>query len=376
MKRTFMALGFAALAIVGCSEAEQEEDVAEAQSAAARSADTHKAKVGKQIFNDTGLSSPAGQSCASCHDKSRAFTDPSQSPTSQGAVSGRFGNRNTPTATYSVYTPAFHYDANVSAYVGGQFWDGRASSLEEQANGPLLNPLEMNNPDKASVVNKVKASNYAGQFKAAFGQTSLDNVDTAYDHIVEAIAAYERTGEFAPFSSKYDAYLAGKATLTPDEADGLALFENPSKGNCASCHPSQPAADGTPPLFTDFTYDNLGIPKNLQNPFYNQPQFNPDGSAFVDRGLGATLSDPSLDGAFKVPTLRNLSKTGPYTHAGYFTTLKSLVHFYNTRDTEAWPAPEVASTMNTTELGDLGLTSAEEDKIVAFLGTLTDGNRP
>ncbi len=335
------------------------------------------AGVGQQLFFDTNLSSPPGQSCATCHTKTQAFADPDQGvPTSEGVIPGRFGNRNTPTAKYARYSPPFHYDTVDELYVGGQFWDGRASTLEEQAKGPFLNPIEMNNPDKATVVNKVKNSSYGQLFKLAFGLNVFNDVNAAYDHIADAIAAYERMNIFAPFSSKYDAYLAGQATLTPAEARGLALFEDPAKGNCSACHPSQAAEDGTPPLFTDFTYDNIGIPKNPNNPFYNEPLFNPLGSDLIDRGLGATVNDPSLDGAFKVSTLRNLGKTGPYSHAGYFATLKDIVHFYNTRDVEAWPAPEVPDTMNTEELGDLGLTSDEEDDIVAFLGTLDDGYTP
>jgi cytochrome c peroxidase len=341
------------------------------------SAQTAKLAAGQLLFNDTNLSSPAGQSCASCHTSFRAFTDPDNNvPTSEGVIAGRFGNRNTPTAMYAQYSPDFHYDADAETWVGGQFWDGRASTLEDQAKGPFLNPIEMNNPDKATVVNKVRASSYAYIFRMAFGQTSLDDVDTAYDHIAEAIAAYERTKTFAPFTSKYDAYLAGTATLTAQEARGLAIFEDPNKGNCAACHPSRPAADGTPPLFTDFTYDNLGLPKNPKNPFYNEPQFNPAGSAYLDRGLGATVGDPSLDGAFKVPTLRNLSVSWPYMHNGYFYTLNQVVHFYNTRDTASWPAPEFPATMNTEELGHLGLTIDEENDLTVFLYTLNDGWKP
>jgi cytochrome c peroxidase len=334
----------------------------------------NRAYVGQKLFFDTNLSTPAGQSCATCHDPYHAFTDPDLNvPTSEGVIPGRFGNRNTPTAAYAKYSPDFHFDSDEGTWVGGQFWDGRASTLEEQAKGPFLNPIEMNNPDRAAVVNKVKASAYAVHFRAIFGATSLDDVESAYDHIAEAIAAFERTAAFAPFSSKYDAYLAGTATLAPAEARGLALFEDPSKGNCAACHLSRPAADGTPPLFTDFTYDNIGLPRNLKNPFYKELAFNPAGSAFRDRGLGATVDDPSLDGAFKVPTLRNLSHTAPYMHNGIFMNVSQVVHFYNTRDTATWPAPEFPATMNTEELGALGLTQTEENDLATFLLTLNDG---
>jgi cytochrome c peroxidase len=336
-----------------------------------------RAVVGEKLFFDTSLSSPAGQSCASCHREDRAFTaEASQGPTSEGAIQGRFGARNAPTAMYAAASPAFHSEFRTEGktFLGGQFWDGRASSLEAQAKGPLLNPIEMNNPDAAAVIAKVKAAAYRPLFEAAFGADALDDVDAAFDHVAEAIAAFERTPRFLPFSSKYDAYLAGTATLSPAEARGLAIFEDGNKGRCATCHPSQPN-EGSPPLFTDFKFENLGIPRNPDNPFYKQPaSINPDGASYVDRGLGGVLGDSRFDGLFKAPTLRNITRTAPYTHAGYFKDLESIVHFYNTRDTDpTWPAPEVPDTMNDKELGNLGLTDAEEDDLVAFLHTLEDG---
>jgi cytochrome c peroxidase len=335
-----------------------------------------KQSVGLALFSDTNLSSPPGQACASCHTLSHGAVDPDSSiPTSEGAVAGRFGSRNTPTAFYAQYSPPFHYDSDGGTYVGGQFWDGRATSLEEQAKGPFLNPIEMNNPSKAAVVAKVQSSNYAVRFKKVYGAGVFSNVDAAYDDIADAIATFERMPTFAPFSSRYDAYLAGNGTLTAQELSGLALFEDPAKGNCSACHPSRAAADGTPPLFTDFTYDNLGIPKNPNNPFYGMPpQFNPAGAGFVDHGLGGALLDPAEDGKFKVSTLRNLRKTGPYGHNGYFPDLHSMVDFYNTRDVAAWPGAEVPATVNHTELGNLGLSGQEVDDLVAFLGTLNDGS--
>ncbi len=165
-----------------------------------------------------------------------------------------------------------------------------------------------------------------------------------------------------------------------------------ARANCAACHPSQPGPGGEPPLFTDFTYDNLGVPKNPQNPFYDMPpQFNPDGPDFVDTGLGgflatvpeyADLAEENL-GKQKVPTLRNVDmRPSPdfvkaYTHNGFFKTLEDVVHFYNTRDVEDWPPPEVPQNVNTDELGELGLAAEEEEEaIVAFLRTLTDGYVP
>ncbi|MEQ1636041.1 MAG: cytochrome c peroxidase [Methylococcales bacterium] len=360
-------------------------------SAPARS-DSLKEYLGKLIFFDTNLSTPAGQSCGSCHDPSFAFTEPDQgSPTSEGVIAGRFGNRNAPTALYAKFSPVFHYDEAIGGYVGGQFLDGRAESLEEQAKGPFLNPLEMANPDKAAVVKKLKRTQYKYLFYLVYGWDTFFSVDKAYNRMVDAIAAFERTQEFSTFSSKYDAYLAGNAELSPLEMQGLQIFEAPDKGNCAACHTSRTAADGTPPLFTDFTYDNLGVPRNPANRFYdNDPEFNPAGWDFVDKGLGGALGADDQNGKFKVPTLRNLSRSAPYFHNGYFTSLRGVVDFYNTRDVKpacqdsftdetqadenyCWPVPEISEHVNHAELGNLGLSDDEVDALVAFLQTLEDG---
>lgn len=351
-----------------------------------------KAKLGQALFFDPSLSSPPGQSCATCHDASAALTDPDRRlPVSKGVLPGRLGNRNTPTARYAAFSPAFHFDQAEGLYVGGQFLDGRAATLEEQAGGPFLNPLEMANPDARRVVEKVRRAAYRDQFDAVFGKGALDDPERAYGRIAEALAAFERTPQFSPFSSKYDAWLAGKAKLTKQELRGLRLFEAEDKGNCAACHPSKPGPGGEPPLFTDFTYDNLGVPRNPGNPFYTLPaQLNPAGLGWVDRGLGATVNKRSEDGKFKVPTLRNIELTAPYMHNGYFGTLRGTVVFYNDRDSKprcgtervaeeaalrgnCWPAPEMAANVNRDELGDLGLSEREIDDIVAFMKTLTDG---
>ncbi|MBU0910469.1 MAG: c-type cytochrome [Proteobacteria bacterium] len=196
-------------------------------------------------------------------------------------------------------------------------------------------------------------------------------IDDLYNMVAEAIGSFEQTPRLTAFTSKYDYYLAGLTTLNDWEAEGLSLFEG--KAGCMACHPStaQVNADGTitPPLFTDFTYDNLGVPKNFNELVVNCP---------TDKGLGdrTDIKIPkSEDGKFKVSSLRNIEMTAPYAHNGYFVTLGDIVHFYNTRDvaSEDWPLPEVAANVNVTELGDLGLTAEEEAALVAFLQTLTDG---
>lgn len=351
---------------------------------------TPKEDLGKFLFFDANLSVPKGQSCASCHDPDFGFADPDSSRgVSMGAIHVRFGDRNSPTAAYAAYSPNFHYDEDEGMYIGGQFWDGRADNLSEQAKGPFLNPLEMNNPSKQSVIQKIRNSDYAYIFDDVYGDNSLDDVEIAYDHVAGAIAAFEMTDELNSFSSKYDKYLAGEVSLTKQEKLGLKLFNNPKKGNCAACHPSTAGPYADEPLFTDFSYDNLGVPSNLgilgdspelmnYYPFYYPPiapSFNPDGLNFVDYGLGGVVMINDEMGKVKVPTLRNIEITSPYMHNGAFTTLKEVVHFYNTRDVPGaeWPAPEVDMNINTDELGDLGLTDSQEDAIVAFMETLTDG---
>jgi cytochrome c peroxidase len=197
----------------------------------------------------------------------------------------------------------------------------------------------------------------------------LDNVEQAFQFIADATAIFENTSIFNRFSSKYDYFLAGRVKLSPQELKGLQLYNDVNKGNCAACHPST-TINNSPPLFTDFTYDNLGVPKNPNI-------LAKKGQDFVDSGLGAVINDVNEKGKFKVPTLRNIDKTAPYFHNGVFKTLREVVNFYNTRDTDSkWGEPEVAENVNSGELGNLKLTDKEVDNIVAFLKTLSDGYNP
>jgi cytochrome c peroxidase len=370
---------------------------------------TREERLGKLLFFDDNLSEPKGQSCAFCHDPAVGFTGPTSVVNATiavypGAVPTRFGNRKPPTAAYGGDSPVLHFDDEEGLWIGGMFWDGRATGWElgdplaEQARGPFLNPLEQNNPSKEAVVKKVLTSKYRRLFKRVCGKTY--DVDKYYDCIATSIAAYERSKEVNPFSSKYDYWLKGKANLTSQEMDGLSLFEG--RAMCSACHISEPGPNGEPPLFTDFTYDNLGVPRNPLNPFYYEPEWNPLGTAWVDEGLGAFLRAQGINpydeqiGKVKVPTLRNVDKrphmlfVKDYGHNGYFKSLKEIVHFYNTRDVlpecstvtaptvplpgeNCWPEPEISVNVNTDELGDLGLSNAEEDALVAFMKTLNDG---
>ena len=353
---------------------------------------TQQQQLGKALFFDKTLSLNGHQSCASCHSPSASFTDPNKShPTSQGDNLAVFGKRNAPTAGYAAFSPSFHFDTDQGLWVGGQFLDGRAATLEEQAKAPFVGALEMENGSRAEVIDRLQNGPNAGLFTTLYGNSAFDDVDDAYDKLAASIAAYERSPQFSPFTSKYDAYLRGHFDLNPSEKRGLVVFNDPMKGNCAACHVSSPGPNGQMPLFTDFTYDNIGIPKNYGSDFLHlAPAFNPDGIDFLDVGLGGTVNDPSLYGAFKVSTLRNIALTAPYGHNGYFGSLDEVVDFYATRDVKppcidaqigagdaealgCWPAAEFPMTMNIDELGDLPLTDRDKHDLVAFLNTLTDG---
>jgi len=347
---------------------------------------TPQEELGKNLFFDTNLSTPTGQSCAVCHAPEVGWTGPDEAINAagavyEGAVAGRFGNRKPPASAYAGDSPILYYDG--TKWVGGMFWDGRATGwtlgdpLAEQAQGPFLNPLEQNNASPQVVIEKVLASSY----KDLFLQVCTDP-GTYYECIGRAIAAYERSSEVSQFTSKYDYWMKGQARLTGQEQWGLALFRG--KAKCANCH--------VEPLFTDFTYDNLGVPRNPLNPFYNEPDWNPAGEAWVDTGLGDFLKAAGYPvsvyepewGKQKVPTLRNVDLrpfkkfVKAYGHNGYFKSLEEIVHFYNTRDVPdaGWPPPEVAVNINTAEMGNLGLNHGEELAIVAFLKTLSDGFAP
>ncbi len=370
--------------------------------------------IGKQIFFDTNLSEPTGQSCASCHLAAAGWTGDRSAINAHaaiypGAVATLSGNRKPPSTAYATFSPVFHYDEEEGLFIGGTFWDGRATGwllgdpVAEQAQAPFLNPVEQNMKNSERVVDAVCQSIYASDFKSFYGEDICNNTVNAYNAIAKAISAFESSTEVNPFSSKYDYYLKDpeRYPLSKQEMLGLQVFEDENKGKCAACHPSRPAEDGSPPLFTDFSYDNLGFPKNLENTWYLMPKdINPEGEKWIDPGLGGFLAkvprfagySAANRGKHKVPTLRNVDlRPEPgfvksYGHNGYFKSLKEIVHFYNTRDNKylcegmtnpkpgvnCWPVPEVPENVNTEELGNLGLTEVEEQALVAFMKTLSD----
>ncbi|WP_255609168.1 cytochrome-c peroxidase [Methylosinus sp. Sm6] len=362
--------------------------------------------LGKKIFEDTRLSEPPGVSCASCHEASKAFQGNNGSPVAalaQGSRAGVLGKRNTPTLSYISYAPRFglveeqEEEATEGALVpaGGMFWDGRADDLVAQVEGPLLEPREMNNPSKAAVVEKIKAGDYAGLAKQVYGESLFSDPDV-FVKLARAVAAFESTPRFHPFASKFDDFLRGKEKLSKEEARGFALFMDKKKGNCLACHAGKKGSRNPQDwLFTDFTYDGLGAPRNPAVPDNKDPAwFDPGLCVRKDFPLAPPSYVEGLCGQFKTPTLRNVAITGPYLHNGVFSSLRDVVAFYATRDTnpERW-FPKVGG--KTAKFDDLApphhenvnvkevpydrrpgqkprLDDKEIDSIVAFLLTLTD----
>ena len=355
------------------------------------------AALGKQIFFDASLSASGQQSCGTCHvpNRARASNDDLAVPFG-GPNMQTQGFRNAPSINYLQYTPAFYFDKDGTP-TGGFTRDGRVNTFAQQAELPFLAPHEMANTSKATMVEKLARTSYVSEFRRIYGVDIFDRPDDAFNRATQAVARYEQEDPiFRPFNSKFDNFLAGKASLTEQELRGYALFNNPQKGNCASCHPSS-RIDGTPPLFTDFTYDNLGVPRNTEIAATADPAYFDLGLCGPDR-TDLVATHPDLCGAFKVPTLRNVAITAPYFHNGKFKTLREVVSFYVRRDTnpEEWypsgangiekfndlPA-QYHKNVNTTEvpynrkLGDQpALDSDEIDAVVAFLNTLTDGYQP
>jgi cytochrome c peroxidase len=383
-------------------------------------------QLGKALYFDQMLSKNSNQSCATCHDPAVGYTGPNSAINAHGAVypgsdPSKFGNRKPPSAAYAGDSQPLRND-NLLGWVGGMFWDGRADGsqlgdpLAEQAKGPFLNPLEMGLTDAAQLCNKVKAGSYSVLFEQVWGAGSLDcaKANTVYNQIGKAIAAYERSAEINPYSSKFDLFWDKAKTkrldvtkitvsnytkyrnlgFTDAELYGLAMFNDPTQANCASCHSLKPGSKGYP-LFTDYTYDNLGVPKNPENSFYSNLEYNPQGAGWIDTGLGGFLGDGQEKGKMKVPTLRNVDKrpstdfVKAYTHNGSIKSLTDVVRFYAMRGMNGgmmgggggmggggmmcggtmFPEPEVNENLATLNM----FRCRDQSYVVTFLKTLSDG---
>jgi len=342
-------------------------------------------ELGEALFFDENLSLDRGQSCASCHDPEYGFADPRRAADgafSLGDDGVSLGDRNAPSASYAAFVPSFH-QTKEGVWVGGMFWDGRASGLEEQAAGPPLNPIEMGMPDRQSVVQRLQENpEYVDAFQTLFGPNIFDETDTAFDGMTQAIASFERSEAFAPFDSKYDRFLRGEAELTRQEELGRLLFFSQQFTNCNMCHQLRSSPIDPAETFSNYEHHNIGVPENLAG-----RKQNGVAPGTVDEGL---LNNPLVtglaqQGKFKTPTLRNVAVTGPYMHNGVFQELRTVVLFYNrynslveTRQTnpetgKPFRDPDVPHSLSVKELTHgPALDDRRIDALVAFLKTLTD----
>ena len=323
------------------------------------------AQLGKELFFDPSLSASGKQSCASCHDPERGYNPPNDLVVQPGGPNlGRTGYRPPPSLAYLYRQLPFSIgpdpaDADIPVNLnavatsvrgdsrakksagrapaavpmvpqGGLFWDGRADSLQRQAYIPMFNPVEMANTGIAEVARKLSHSRQRQQFAQLFGPAIFDDPQQLVSEAMFAIGRFQvEDASFHPFTSKYDAWLQGLARLTPAEQRGLALFDDPKKGNCAACHLSQVGHDGLPPLFTDTQYEALGVPRNPGLPSNRNPHF-------FDLGLcGPFRKDLARQtqycGMFLTPTLRNVDRRSVFFHNGVYHTLKQVLDFYNLR---------------------------------------------
>jgi len=353
------------------------------------------ASLGRSIFHDASLSASGQMSCASCHVPARAHAQSNTLAVQAGGSNlDVAGFRAVPSLRYLNFDLPFFFEKDGTP-TGGFNRDGRADDLIEQARRPFLAPHEMANADAASVAEKLSHASYADDFRQVFGADIFADVETTFLAAVFSVASFESTArELRPFTSKFDLFLHGRLKLSTQELRGFALFNRRDKGNCAGCHPSTGQADGSPPVFTDYTYDNLGVPRNPEIAANADPAYFDLGLCGPDRIDLVERRD--LCGQFKVPTLRNVATRQVWFHNGYFHSLKETLHFYVERDTdpERWypvdaagvpdkfddlPAP-LRRNVNTQEPpydrrpGQAPrLNDAEIDDVIAFLNTLTDG---
>ena len=357
------------------TSAESQTAVEEASSSASPAVNVvmraQKEALGAILFNDPSLSNPAGQSCATCHKPSAAFSDPGQ-VASEGVIKGQFGPRNTPSLTYSRFSPIFGKEESGIDWMGGQFWDGRALDFKEQALGPLLNPFEMNNT-VAGLAKTIRASGYWRQLIAIYGEAALKVDQAVAEAAADMLDAFQRSDVFAPFDSKWDYASADIIRLTEQEQLGQQIFDG--KGRCIDCHSG--VAEGSFQVYTRYKMHSIGVPRNPKLPFYTQsPEVNPDGAKYIDLGAGLNIrisedERADLRGAFKTPTLRNVELTPPYMHNGVFATLDEVIEFY--RDVTKFAPSEVEGMKSRMLSMTIQIDEKEKLALIAFLKTLTDG---
>lgn len=386
------------------------------------------AQLGRHIFNDASLSASGRMSCATCHDPAHHYGPPNILPAMLGGAKLDLqGFRPAPTLTYLERQLPFSVgpdkdeDENSSVPLqvalavgakhapktarntadsaanlvpqGGLFWDGRVDTLQQQAIGPLLNPVEMANPSAAAVAAKLRTRPYAPLFTTLFGPAILNQPDQLLSEAMFAVARYQiEDPTFHPYTSKFDFWLEGKARFTPAEMRGYVLFNDPDKANCGGCHLDKATSDGIPPVFTDGQFEALGAPRNARLLANRDP-------AYFDLGIcGPHRTDMAGDtqfcGMFITPTLRNVATRQVFFHNGVFTSLRQVMDFYAFRDVQpekVYPGGskyddipqkfqanvDVADPPFDRNSGDPpAISPQDEADIIAFLHTLTDGYRP
>jgi cytochrome c peroxidase len=391
------------------------------------------AELGKQIFFDQRLSASGKLSCASCHSPAHAYGPPNALPAQFGGPSMTLqGDRPPPSLMYLYRQPNFSIgpdqgDADAAANFaqeaasasgvaraqktagsapsapamvpqGGMFWDGRADTLQAQAFGPLMNPVEMANASEDDVARKLADSSYRTAFVQLFGPDIFKNPRMLLSEAMFAVARYQvESPSFHPYTSKYDYWLEGHGRLTHAELHGMQLFNDPKKANCAGCHLSKPSSDGLPPMFTDYQYEALGVPRNHALAVNRDP-------THYDMGIcGPHRTDLSTQtqycGMFLTPTLRNAATRHVFFHNGVYHTLEEVMKFYNLRDVapgKIYPHDAQGRVLQYDDLpakyranidkvdapfdrnpGDApAMTDDDIKDIIAFLQTLTDGYQP
>lgn len=282
--------------------------------------------LGKKLFFDPILSIDNTQACANCHAPENAFTD---SDRFSDGVNGILGTRN----SMPLFNLAWNYDEKF-------FWDGHTFSLEHQAFVPVTDSVEMNNT-WTEVKNRLEQhTEYPDLFEQAFGSSEIDST-----LITKAIAQFERT--LISANSKFDKFLLGEVELTPKELNGFNVFMDEAKGDCFHCHGSDKN-----PLWTDNIFHNNGLD-----------------STFTDLGLGAVTGDPSDNGKFKSPSIRNLAFTAPYMHDGRFTTLDDVINHYSEGLKNS---TTIDPLMKKVSEGGVGLSNDDKADLKAFLLSLSD----
>ena len=347
-----------------------------------------EAQLGQLLFLDPAFSANRSMSCSTCHDPAKGFTDHRENVghgvASLGDDGKSFGGRNAPMAGYANTSPSFHFDDLLKEYIGGQFWDGRANTLADQAMGPPLNPAEMGLPNAETLVKRIQENPfYVDSFKSLYGKqvfqpSSNGKILPAFQGFANAIQAFEKTKQFASYDSKYDRFLKGEYELTVLEDLGRTLFFSNNNVSCNSCHLLK-TEDSQQEPFTNHQYRNIGVPSNAD--ILRLAGLKAD---HIDHGLleNPAVDDPKYDGKFKNPSLRNVAITAPYMHNGVFKELRTVMEFYdhynnpersiNPETGKPWQSAEVPQTVDKEDLKGKALTDRKVDALIAFMKILTD----